>query len=49
MRNARAIVTLAAAAACASPLAYGQKPAAKISDGVVKIGLLLDMSSLYAD
>ena len=25
------------------------KPAAKISDGVVKIGLILDMSSLYAD
>src|SRR5579859_6012550 len=24
-------------------------PAAKISDGVVKIGLLLDMASLYAD
>ena len=25
------------------------RPAAKISDGVVKIGLILDMSSLYAD
>jgi branched-chain amino acid transport system substrate-binding protein len=26
-----------------------QKPSAKVSDGVVKIGLLLDMNSLYAD
>jgi len=33
----------------ASALAQAQKPAARISDGVVKIGLLLDMSSLYAD
>jgi len=49
MRNARAIVAFAAAAVCAGPLAHAQKPSAKISDGVVKIGLLLDMSSLYAD
>jgi branched-chain amino acid transport system substrate-binding protein len=32
-----------------SPLALAQKPAPKVSDGVVKIGLLLDMNSLYAD
>src|SRR5947208_336993 len=30
-------------------LGNAQKPAAKVSDGVVKIGMLLDMSSLYAD
>jgi branched-chain amino acid transport system substrate-binding protein len=36
------IVALAATAAQA-------QPAEKVSDGVVKIGLLLDMSSLYAD
>jgi branched-chain amino acid transport system substrate-binding protein len=29
--------------------AAGAQPADKVSDGVVKIGLLLDMSSLYAD
>ena len=29
--------------------AYAQKPAPRISDGAVKIGLLLDMNSLYAD
>ncbi|MEI6720267.1 MAG: ABC transporter substrate-binding protein [Betaproteobacteria bacterium] len=36
---------------CALPaLAFAQaKPAAGISDGVVRIGLILDMSSLYAD
>src|SRR3954462_15991348 len=49
MRCARAVVALAVAILCASPLGHAQKPAAKISDGVVKIGLLLDMSSLYAD
>src|SRR3954465_5714472 len=49
MRRARAVVALTVAILCASPLGPAQKPAAKISDGVVKIGLLLDMSSLYAD
>src|SRR3954466_5883846 len=49
MRHARAVVALAVAIVCASPLGHAQKPAAKISDGVVKIGLLLDMASLYAD
>src|SRR5437868_2827499 len=49
MRRARAVVALAVAILCASPLGHAQKPAAKISDGVVKIGMLLDMSSLYAD
>src|SRR5437764_11589212 len=49
MRRARAVVALAVAILCASPLGHAQKPAAKISDGVVRIGLLLDMSSLYAD
>jgi branched-chain amino acid transport system substrate-binding protein len=38
-----------ALAAIAPAAAAQQKPAAKVSDGVVKIGLLLDMSSLYAD
>ncbi len=46
----RTAAALAFAAFClASPLAAAQKPAPKISDGVVKIGLLLDMNSLYAD
>src|SRR2546421_2585242 len=49
MRHARTIVALAVAVLCAGPLGHAQKPAPKISDGVVKIGLLLDMSSLYAD
>src|SRR3954463_8119482 len=49
MRCARAVVALTVAILCASPLGHAQKPAAKISDGVVKIGLLLDMASLYAD
>ena len=41
-------VALALTLALAIP-AYAQKPAPRISDGVVKIGLLLDMNSLYAD
>jgi branched-chain amino acid transport system substrate-binding protein len=41
-------VALALGALPAAALAQA-KPAAKISDGVVKIGLILDMSSLYAD
>ena len=50
MRPVSAISAFALVALlCASPLAGAQKPAAKISDGVVKIGLLLDMNSLYAD
>src|SRR5690242_2860890 len=49
MKPALAWVALAAAAVCGDGLAQAQKPAAKISDGMVKIGLLLDMSSLYAD
>lgn len=44
-------VALAVAAGAHADAALAQAPAgaAKISDGVVKIGLLLDMSSLYAD
>src|SRR4029077_12352938 len=38
-----------AALGCARAQRLAQAPAAKISDGVVRIGLLLDMSSLYAD
>jgi branched-chain amino acid transport system substrate-binding protein len=34
---------------CAAFPAEAQKPPAKISDGAVRIGLLLDMASLYAD
>ena len=49
MRHARTIVALAVAVLCVSPLGHAQTPAAKIADGAVKIGLLLDMSSLYAD
>src|SRR5438874_4511515 len=50
MKRSSAICALALAALLgASPLAQAQKPGARISDGVVKIGLLLDMSSLYAD
>ena len=41
-------VALALGALPATVLAQA-KPAAKISDGVVRIGLILDMSSLYAD
>jgi branched-chain amino acid transport system substrate-binding protein len=41
-------VALAIGALPAAVLAQA-KPAAKISDGVVRIGLILDMSSLYAD
>ncbi|MFP5404929.1 MAG: ABC transporter substrate-binding protein [Gammaproteobacteria bacterium] len=44
-------MAVAAVLAAAAPAASAQpgSEAAKISDGVVKIGLLLDMSSLYAD
>jgi len=43
-------VAVAAAMAALPCAALAQaKPAARISDGVVKIGLILDMSSLYAD
>ena len=41
-------IALALGALPATVLAQA-KPAAKISDGVVRIGLILDMSSLYAD
>jgi branched-chain amino acid transport system substrate-binding protein len=47
MRHAfRALVAAGLAAAAATAQA---QPADKVSDGVVKFGLLLDMSSLYAD
>src|SRR5438067_2462718 len=50
MKRSSAMRALAVAAlVCASASSLAQKPAAKISDGVVRIGLLLDMSSLYAD
>ena len=50
MKRSSAMRALAVAAlVCASVQSLAQKPAAKISDGVVRIGLLLDMSSLYAD
>ena len=50
MKRSSAMRALAVAAlVCASAQSLAQKPAAKISDGVVRIGLLLDMSSLYAD
>src|SRR4029079_17187215 len=39
---------LAVLCVLASPV-YAQKPAPGVSDGAVKIGLLLDMNSLYAD
>src|SRR3954465_14861951 len=43
-------ILVLAALLAAAPLAHAQnKPSARISDGVVKIGLLLDMNSLYAD
>ena len=42
-------VALALATASGAALPQAKAPAGKISDGVVKIGLLLDMSSLYAD
>lgn len=43
----RAASALAAALACGST--HAQQPKAAISDDVVKIGMLLDMSGLYAD
>ena len=56
LRTAAAAVALAVSAALPASVAQAQsgaKPAAaptvKISDGVIKIGLLLDMSSLYED
>jgi branched-chain amino acid transport system substrate-binding protein len=49
MTRSSAILALAAALACASPLVQGQTVAPRISEGVVRIGMLLDMSSLYAD
>jgi branched-chain amino acid transport system substrate-binding protein len=50
MKRMAALSALAVAAfLCASPLALAQKPAPKISDGVVRIGMLLDMASVYAD
>src|SRR3954465_4736353 len=43
-------ILVLAALLAAAPLAHAQnKPSAKVSDGVVKIGLILDMNSLYAD
>jgi hypothetical protein len=58
LRTTAAAVALAVCAALPASMAQAQSgakpaaapaPAVKISDGVVKIGLLLDMSSLYAD
>ena len=50
MRKALMNVAVAAAMAALPCAALAQaKPPARISDGVVKIGLILDMSSLYAD
>ncbi|MGE5639229.1 MAG: ABC transporter substrate-binding protein [Clostridia bacterium] len=48
MKAHRVLSALVLAALVAAP-AFAQKPSPKISDGVVKIGLLLDMNSLYAD
>ncbi|HEY6822191.1 MAG TPA: ABC transporter substrate-binding protein [Burkholderiales bacterium] len=45
----KAVSLVVAALLWFAPAAQAQKPAAKISDGAVKIGLLLDMASLYAD
>lgn len=42
-------IAATALAACASTNLGAQAPGERISDGVVKIGLLLDLSSLYAD
>ncbi|AGW93533.1 MULTISPECIES: ABC transporter substrate-binding protein [Cupriavidus] len=46
-RRAASALAIAAALACGS--AHAQQPKAAISDDVVKIGMLLDMSGLYAD
>ncbi len=46
-RRAASALAIAAALACGS--AQAQQPKAAISDDVVKIGMLLDMSGLYAD
>jgi branched-chain amino acid transport system substrate-binding protein len=48
-RRTAALLAAACALSAASWALAQAQPAAKISDGVVKIGLLLDMSSLYAD
>jgi branched-chain amino acid transport system substrate-binding protein len=48
-RFARAAVAAAASLAFAAPAAFAQAPAVKISDDVVKIGLLLDLSGVYSD
>src|SRR5689334_12226103 len=47
MRTRPILLALAAASASAG-VAMAQTPE-KVSDGVVRIGLLLDMSSLYSD
>lgn len=46
---ALSVAAMTASAFSGDALAQAAASAAKISDGVVKIGLLLDMSSLYAD
>lgn len=46
-RRAASALAIAAALACGST--HAQQPKAAISDDVVKIGMLLDMSGLYAD
>ena len=38
-----------AAVVCGLPLSAVSQQSEKISDGVVKVGLILDMSSLYSD
>jgi branched-chain amino acid transport system substrate-binding protein len=49
MRTARLSLCLALALAASGALAADKKPAGKVSDGVVKIGVLTDMSGYYSD
>src|SRR6516162_7477882 len=45
----RIAATLAASLLATAPVIAQTPPSGKISDGVVKVGLLLDMSGPYAD
>ena len=49
IQTASALLMMALATAPLGGHAQSKAPAVSISDGVVKMGLLLDMSSLYAD